>query len=87
MAKEYWFCMIGSTEREQLPQGSDFPMRMAVREKYQKVTGEEDDICSSGWGLDQDTYDVVSKLLIIKTLYPKKYKSLRNKIMKDEVKD
>ena len=85
MAKEYWLCIIGSTERDNLPQGSDFPMRMAVREEYQKVTGEEDDICSSGWGLDQDTYDTILTLLIMKTLRPQKYKSLRKKIIDYEI--
>lgn len=43
-----WDCKIG--EVETIPPGADFPMRQAVAEAYQKITGKEPVFCFSGWG-------------------------------------
>jgi hypothetical protein len=45
-----WECKIGECEDSILPDGADFPMRMAAAEAYKKLTGREPTYCFSGWG-------------------------------------
>ncbi len=45
-----WTCTIGEASPEDVPAGSDFPMRQAVRDAYWKITGQEPNFCFSGWG-------------------------------------
>ena len=54
-----WTCKIGEVEDE-LPPGSDFPMRKAVVEAYCRLTGKEPDFCFSGWAgeLDKEEREV-----------------------------
>lgn len=61
--KEYWFCLIGPVERKDLPNGADYPLRQAVRTKFLDLVGYDDDVCSSGWGLSQEQYDAIRKIL------------------------
>lgn len=61
---EYWHCIIGPIDRDKLPHGADFPMRLAVEEGFFKVTGEYPDRISSGWGVSQEEADALSKLSI-----------------------
>lgn len=49
-AKDIWFCKIGEIDRVKLPKGSDLPMRIAIAEAYQKLTGEAPTFIFSGWG-------------------------------------
>jgi len=51
MAKKYWSCLIGGDIGE-LPSGSDYPLRIAVRVAYLDLTGEVDEVCASGWGIE-----------------------------------
>lgn len=51
---EYWFCTIGPIERESLPQGADFPLRQAVKQSYETLTGSIDYYCASGWGVTEE---------------------------------
>ena len=62
LKKEYWMCIIGSTTRDRLPAGSDFPMRMPVRENFAKLTGQPDDHCWSGWGLTDKKRELIMKI-------------------------
>ena len=59
---EYWFCLIGPTERKNLYSGSDRPMRMAVRDKFIDLTDEDCDVCASGWGVSQKKYEALRKV-------------------------
>lgn len=59
---EYWFCLIGPTDRNTLIDGADFPMRMAVRDKFANVTGEPDSVCASGWGVSEKKYEALRKV-------------------------
>lgn len=43
-----WSCRIG--EVLELPPGADMPMRQAVSDAYQKITGWQPDFIFSGWG-------------------------------------
>lgn len=56
-----WSCMIGEVPNEALPDGSDAPMRQAVRRAYIELTGHHDVFLFSGWGdqLDESHRAVV----------------------------
>lgn len=62
MVKKIWECKIGIVEDEDLPPGSDLPMRRAVEAAFMLVTGKEADFTFSGWGceLSEAERDVVS---------------------------
>ncbi len=49
-----WSCKIGEVAADKLPSGADSPLRTAVEEAYQKLTGQEADFCFSGWGAELD---------------------------------
>lgn len=59
MKREYWMCLIGPTDGPSLKQGADFPMRMAVMEAFEKVTGHENEVCASGWGISYEKYELL----------------------------
>jgi hypothetical protein len=44
-----WSCKIGATDQSALPSGSDAPMRRAVEEAYEALTGHESEFNFSGW--------------------------------------
>lgn len=50
--KEFWTCVIGPADRNQLPDGADFPLRMAVQTAFENLTENPYEICMSGWGND-----------------------------------
>ncbi len=54
MSKEYWWCRIGPIERSKVPEGGDYPMRVAVKGAFGRLTGEGAEVCSSGWGMDEE---------------------------------
>ena len=47
---EYWTCKIGPVDRDELPDGADFPMRMAVEQAFKDLTGRDAEFNFSGWG-------------------------------------
>ena len=47
-----WSCKIGEVANTHLPGGSDLPMRAAVAEADQRITGEEPMFLFSGWGAE-----------------------------------
>jgi len=49
----YWFCIIGPTDQHKLPDGADLPMRMAVQEEFENLTGHGANSCPSGWGITE----------------------------------
>jgi len=51
MAK-IWSCKIGEVDADLLPDGADFPMRMAIAEAYRSITGKEPNFIFSGWGAE-----------------------------------
>lgn len=53
--QEFWTCVIGPADRNQLPFGSDGPMKRAVQSAFYDLTGENPEVCSSGWGNDSKT--------------------------------
>ncbi len=54
-----WSCKIG--EVDDVPDGSDEPMRKAVERAYHQLTGKWPKFTFSGWGgeLDQNEREVV----------------------------
>lgn len=51
--KKFWTCVIGPVE-DNLPYGSDSPMRVSVESAFNKLTGKESDVCLSGWKGDSE---------------------------------
>jgi hypothetical protein len=49
-----WFCKIGVADRAALPQGADAPLRQAVEQAFEQLTGREADFNFSGWGGELD---------------------------------
>lgn len=47
-----WSCKIGEVDEAQLPRGADSPMRNAVEEAYERITGREAVFIFSGWGAE-----------------------------------
>lgn len=58
-----WECKIGDLKDFELPNGADFPLRMAVKNAYYNLTGIDAQFCFSGWGskLDELELSVVEK--------------------------
>lgn len=65
---EYWFCLIGQYDvNSYKAHGADYPLRMAVRDKFIDLTGKDCDVCASGWGIDQKRYEILSSINLIST--------------------
>ena len=45
-----WRCKIGGRHDGVLPPGCDWPMRQAIQEAFQRITGVECEFTFSGWG-------------------------------------
>jgi hypothetical protein len=67
---EYWNCVIGPTKRSELPHGADFPLRWVVREKFEEMLGRDAEICSSGWGMDEETKSICSRISLLSITDP-----------------
>lgn len=48
--RQTWTCRIGVTGEVEIPDGADYPMRVAVGKAFLAVTGREAEHCFSGWG-------------------------------------
>jgi len=59
--KKYWMCIIGGVEENKLPFGADSILRNPVRDAYLKSFGH-DDVCASGWGINEDKYELLRTL-------------------------
>ena len=65
--KQYWMCIIGGVSKEELGWGADGPLRMSVKKKFKEVFDKEDEVCASGWGIDEKLYEVLRSLHLIST--------------------
>lgn len=66
--KEYWMCIIGGTDPSKYKgNGADWPLRQAVRDAYNNIFGD-DDVCASGWGIDEERYQILRTLYLKSTL-------------------
>lgn len=52
-----WTCKIGEVDRDSLPAGCDGPMRQAVDDAYENLTGKQADFIFSGWGGKLNEYE------------------------------
>lgn len=55
----FWHCIIGTTSFDNIPDGGDLPMRIAVEKAYKKLIGNDADILSSGWGLTEERRRII----------------------------
>ena len=70
--KQYWMCIIGGANPDEYKgNGADLPLRMAVRNKFNEIFGE-DEVCASGWGIDEERYNLLRQLHSKDTLTLKK---------------
>lgn len=67
---EYWNCVIGPVKRSEMSHGADFPLRWIVREKFEEMFGRDADTCSSGWGMDEETRSVCSRVGLLSITDP-----------------
>lgn len=51
--KRYWMCIIGPVDQDSLPSGSDASMRDAVGGAFVDLTGKDNELLMSGWGLGE----------------------------------
>lgn len=63
----YWMCIIGPVKKSEIPYGGDYPLRQAVRDKFYEMFEPEDDVCASGWGINEERYQVLRSLHCIDT--------------------
>lgn len=62
LKQQYWMCLIGPANPDEYKgNGEDFPLRMAVRDKFFEIFGN-DDVCASGWGINQARYEALRTL-------------------------
>jgi hypothetical protein len=54
----YWSCLIGPVPKSQLRNGEDATLRMPVRTAFYERFGN-DEVCSSGWGITQERYELL----------------------------
>lgn len=59
---EYWMCIIGPTDRNHLPEGSDGPMRSGVYSAFANLTGHGASVIASGWGINPERYELLRTL-------------------------
>ncbi len=78
--KKFWYCIIGGTTNE-LPVGSDAPLRQSVKNAYEGLTNEDEYDCSSGWGVTEDMKNLIGKIQNMQLLKPDMYEKLRKEIM------
>lgn len=66
--KQYWMCIIGDVDPKLYKgNGADGPLRHAVRDKFNEIFGP-DNVCSSGWGIDEERYQLLRSLHLKSTL-------------------
>ena len=49
MHEKIWSCKIGGLIPEDVPPGSDWPMRKAIQKACKEITGVEHEFTFSGW--------------------------------------
>lgn len=59
---EYWKCIIGPIKRKEIGWGADFPLRQAVKEKFEELFNTVEYEMSSGWGTTDELKDVISRI-------------------------
>jgi hypothetical protein len=59
---EWWQCTIGPIKRKEIGWGGDFPLRQAVKEKFEEVFDTIDYEVSSGWGTTHELMEVISSI-------------------------
>lgn len=69
MTKRIWACKIGEIDAEALPDGADYPIRLAVQKAYRELTGREAEFCFSGWSgeLDEGEREVAARHMSART--------------------
>jgi len=61
--KQYWMCIIGGVPKKKLDKydGADSILRQPVRNSFNEFFGE-DEVFASGWGIDEERYNLLREL-------------------------
>ena len=59
---EWWQCTIGPIKRKEIGWGGDFPLRAAVKEKFEEIFNTIEYEVSSGWGTTDEVKDIISSI-------------------------
>lgn len=72
--KQYWMCIIGGVPKKELNNhfGADSILRQPVRYAFNNTFGE-DEVCASGWGIDEERYNILRSLHLKPTEELKKF--------------
>lgn len=63
--KQYWLCVIGAVEKENIPDGGDYPMRITVRNMFESLFPTKTDaVLASGWEITEEKYKEILDILI-----------------------
>ena len=68
--KQYWFCLIGPTDRDRLPVGSDAPLRNAVKNAFTTLTGAQSEHVYTGWGHSEEEAELLNDVSSMMRSYP-----------------
>jgi hypothetical protein len=52
MSENIWSCKIGGDVGDGLPRGADGPMRDAVADAFERISGKRPEFIFSGWGAE-----------------------------------
>jgi len=58
MSSNYWVCIVGPIDSDELPDGADGPLRTAVLNRVREMTSDAVG-CWSGWGCDEQTKEEI----------------------------
>lgn len=68
MKNQYWMCIIGPTNPDNYKgNGADGPLRANVKNTFYKIFGNHK-VCASGWGIDEERYQLLRKLHSLPTI-------------------
>ena len=68
MKKQYWMCIIGPVDLNKYEgNGADWPLRQSVRDQFNETFGP-DEVCASGWGINEERYQLLRSLHLKSTI-------------------
>ena len=68
MKKQYWMCIIGPVDFNKYEGNvADWPLRQSVRDQFNETFGP-DEVCASGWGINEERYQLLRSLHLKSTI-------------------
>lgn len=68
MKKQYWMGIIGPEDPNKYQRnGADSPLKDALRDAFGRMFGHQEEVLASGWGIDEERYELLRTLHIMPT--------------------